>query len=96
MDRHQIANIAPDEVRWGILIGSDATRERRQNHTSVSVVLEDNASRRQKKSVEVLDGAPPDYRWKKDDTISKRREVRGAMSEWRTSCLGFETGPWGQ
>lgn len=78
MDRHQIANIALDEVWWGISIDSDATTKRKQNHRSVSVVLEDNASGIQKKSV--LDGAPPDC---KDDTISRRREVRGGMSEWR-------------
>jgi hypothetical protein len=84
LDRHQIANIALDEVWWGISIGPDATTERRQNQKSpVSVVLEDNASGKQKKSV--LDGRPPVHRWKKDDTISRRREVRGGMSEWRTS-----------
>lgn len=83
MDRHQIANIALDEVWWGISIGSDATTERRGNHKSVLVVLEDNASRREKKSV--LDGAPPDCSWKKNDTISRRRVVRGGMPEWRTS-----------
>jgi len=80
LDRHQIANIAPDEVWWEISIGSDATTEKRQNHKSVS---EDNASGREKKSV--LDGALPDCSWKKDDTISRRREVRGGMSEWRAS-----------
>jgi hypothetical protein len=83
LDRHQIANIALDEVWWGISIGSDATMERRWNHKSASVVSEDNASGRQKKSV--LDGAAPDYSWKEDDTISRRREVRGGMSERRTS-----------
>jgi len=83
LDHHQIANISLDEVWWGISIGSDATTERRQNHKSVSVVLEDNASGRQKETV--LDGAPPDYSWKKDDTISRQREVHGDMSEWRTS-----------
>jgi hypothetical protein len=76
LDRHQIANIALDEVWWGISIGSDATTERSR---SVSVVLEDNASGIQKKSV--LYGAPPDCSWKKDDTISRRGEVRGGMSE---------------
>jgi hypothetical protein len=81
LNRHQIGNIALDEVGWGISIGSYAMTERRQNHKSVSVVLEDNAWGRQKKSV--LDGAPPDYNWKKDDKISRRREVRGCMSEWR-------------
>jgi hypothetical protein len=83
LDRHQIENIALDEGWWGISIGSDATTERRRNHKSVSLVLEDNASGRQKKSV--LDGAPPDYSWKRDDTVSRRREVRGDMSVWRTS-----------
>jgi hypothetical protein len=80
LDRHQIANIAPDEVWWGISIGSDET-ERRENQRSVSVVLEDNASGIQKKFV--LDGAPPDCGRKKDDMISRRREVRDCMSEWR-------------
>ena len=83
MDRHQIANIALDEVWWGISIGSDATAEGRQNRKSVSVVLDYNASERQEKSV--VDGAPLDYSWKKDDTISRRREVRGCISEWRAS-----------
>jgi hypothetical protein len=83
LDRHQIANIALDEVWWGISIGSDATMERRQNHKSASVVLEDNASGTQKKSD--LDGAAPDYSWKEDGTISRQREVHGGMSERRTS-----------
>lgn len=83
LDRHQIANIALDEVWWGKSIGSDATTERRRNHKSLSVVLEDNASGRRKGPV--LDGAPPDCGWKKDDMISRRREVRGGMSEWRAS-----------
>ena len=83
LDRHQIANIALDEVEWEISIGSDATTERRQGQRLVSVVLEDNASGIQTKSV--LDGARPDCSWKKDDMISRRKEVRGCMSEWRTS-----------
>lgn len=79
MDHHQIANIALDEVEWGILISSDA---KRQNHGTVSVVLEDNAPGRQKEFV--LYGAPLDCRREKDDMISRRREVRG-MSKWRAS-----------
>jgi hypothetical protein len=83
LDRHQIVNIALDEVWWGVSIGSDATTGRRQNRMSALVALGDNASERQKKSV--LDGVPPDCSWKKDDTISGRREVRGCMSKWRAS-----------
>ena len=86
LNRHQIANIALDGVWslwWEISIGSDATTERRKSHKSVSVVLKDNAWGGQKKSV--LDGAPPDCSWKKDDTISRWREVRSCVSEWRAS-----------
>ena len=73
MGRHQIANIALDEVGWGISTGSDATTGVRQNHGSVSVVLEYNASVREK--VSVLNGAPPDGSWRGDDMISKTWRV---------------------
>jgi hypothetical protein len=69
LDRHQIANIALDEVGWGISTGSDVMTGVRQNHGSVSVVLEYNASVREK--VSVLNGAPPDGSWRGDDMISK-------------------------
>jgi len=84
LDRHQIANIALDEVGW-MSISSDATR--RQNHWSVLVVLEDCAT----EQVSALNGVTLDCSWKGDDTSKswwKEVLLRGGRPEWRASVWG--------